>query len=44
MTHEGGVESYLGMNVRKYPNGTNTVSQAANVILTKDECENGRKQ
>ena len=27
VTYEGGVESYLGMNVRKHPNGTITMSQ-----------------
>ena len=66
MTYEGCVNSYLGMNVSKYPNGTITMSQPAiideilnslgicdeskmhdtpaNVILTKDEDGNGRKQ
>ena len=29
MTDEGYVESYRGMNVSKYPNGTITMSQLA---------------
>ena len=29
MTDEGGVESYRGVNVRKYPNGPITMSQLA---------------
>ena len=44
MTNEGGVKSYLGMNVIKDPNGTITVIQPANIILTKDEDVNWRKQ
>ena len=44
LTNEGDVESYLGMNVNKYPNGTITMSQPENIILTKDEYGNGRKQ
>ena len=66
MTDEGDVKSYLGMNVRKYPNGTITMRKPAiidkilnrlgvcdesklydtpeNVILTRDEDGNGRKQ
>ena len=35
LTDEGGVKSYLGMNVRKYQNETITMRQPANVILTK---------
>ena len=66
LTDERGVKSYLGMNVKKDPNGTITMSQPAiidkilnslgifdrskthdtpaNVILTKYEDGNGRKQ
>ena len=44
LTDEGGVKSHLGINVSKYPNGTITMSQPENVILTKDEDGNGRKQ
>ena len=44
LTDEGGVKSYLVMNVRKYPNGTITMSQPENFILKKDEDGNGRKQ
>ena len=66
LTNEVGAKSYISMNVRKYPNGTTTMSQPAiidktlnslgicdeskmndtlaNVILTKDEDGNGRKQ
>ena len=29
MTDEGGVKSYLGMNISKYRNGTITMSQPA---------------
>ena len=36
LTDDGGVKSYLGMNVSKDPNGTITMRQSANVILTKD--------
>ena len=43
MTDERGVKSYLGMNVRKYSNGTITMSQS-NVILKRDEEGNGRNQ
>ena len=35
LTDEGGVNSYLGMNVSKDPNVTTTMRQPANVILTK---------
>ena len=35
MTDEGDVKSYLGMNVRNYPNETINIRQPANVILTK---------
>ena len=44
LTDQGGIKSYLGMNVIKDSNGTTTISQPANVILTKDEDVNGRKQ
>ena len=44
LTHEGGVKSYLDINFIKYPNGTITMIQPENVILTKDEYGNGKKQ
>ena len=43
-TNEGGVQYYIGMNFSKDPNGTITMIQQANVILTKDEDGNGRSQ
>ena len=43
-TDEGNVKSYIGMNVRKNPNGTITMSQPEHFILTKDDDGNGRKQ
>ena len=36
LTDEGGVKSYLGMNDRKDPNGTITMRQPENFMLTKD--------
>ena len=44
LTNEGGVKSYLGMNIRKYPNGTITIFQPETFISTKYEYGNGRKQ
>ena len=44
LTDEGGVKSYPGMNFSKDQNGTITMSQPANVILTKNEDGNGRKK
>ena len=35
LTDEGGVKSYLSMNVRTDPNGTITMRQLANIILKK---------
>ena len=44
LTDEGGVKSYLNMNVNKNPNGTITMSQPENVILTKYEDVNEKNQ
>ena len=44
LTDEGVIKSYLGMNVIKDSNGTTTISQPENVILTKYENVNGGKQ
>ena len=66
MTNDVDVDSYLGMNVRKFPNGSISMSQnaiidknlnslgisdelkmhdtPANLILSKDEDGNGRRQ
>ena len=44
LTDEGGVKSYLNMNVNKNPNGTITMSQPENVILTKYEDGNEKNQ
>ena len=44
LTDGGGVKSYLGMNVTKDPNGTITMRQPENVILTKDFSGAWRKE
>ena len=44
LTDEGGVKSYLGMNVIKDPNGNITMRQPSNLILTTDFSGAWRKE